>query len=149
MSDFSVFEFENNLILWWHKRMTTEGVEECVRLGERMMARGKIGFLTLIDPGVDLNAPSDGRRAMASFLSRNEQRIAAAAVAYEASGFKATAVRSIITAVNLASRSSFPNKVFSDTTEAMEWLAESTGTPGPAADRLKRAIELRRPQLAS
>jgi hypothetical protein len=62
--------------------------------------------------------------------------IGAAAIAYEADGFKATIVRSVITAINLASSTRFPNRVFAGADQAIDWLAEAL-----ADDKL--ALQLR------
>ena len=149
MAVYSVFEFEKTLVLWWHTAMPVEGVNECVALGERMMLRGKVSFLTLIDAGVDLKAPPEARRGIADFLARNDKRIAAAAIVYGAAGFKASALRSIITAINLASRATFPSKVFAETEQGLNWLGEQTGMPPLSAQRLLHACKQRQSQLAS
>jgi hypothetical protein len=54
---------------------------------------------------------------------------------FEAPGFQATVVRSMVTAGNLASRASHPTKVFGDLRAGCDWLCRLT--PGePTAPRL-------------
>ncbi len=53
--------------------------------------------------------------------------IAAAAVVLEVTGFQATVIRSVVTAINLASGSSFPNKVFASLSPACVWLSTQVG----------------------
>jgi hypothetical protein len=55
-------------------------------------------------------------------------------VVCEGTGFRATAVRSIVTAIHMASRSTHPSRVFSTPEPAIEWLAgtRSDGALGAA-----------------
>ncbi len=139
MAEFSVFDFETTLVLMWHERISLEGVRRCIRTAENMKGRTPICFLTVIGKDTPIDTPREARKELARFLKNWEEQISAAAIAYEATGFKATALRSIVTAINLTARTTFPNKVFQSLDEAAAWLMlTSKGTP-EAAQRLVKA----------
>jgi hypothetical protein len=47
--------------------------------------------------------------------------------------FHATAIRSLVTAINVASRAQHPNRVFSDLREGLSWVSRLTAAePTPA-----------------
>jgi tRNA U38,U39,U40 pseudouridine synthase TruA len=56
-------------------------------------------------------------------LKSYDKHLAGAAITFEGRGFKMTMVRSVITAINMASRTQFPNSVFADVDSAATWLA--------------------------
>jgi hypothetical protein len=126
-SHFSTFAIGPAAILIWHERITVEGVESLTRvfkkLSETRVDDG-FGLLTIIENGADVTTPADARNAMSKALNDYERWLRAAAIAYEADGFKATIVRSVVTAINLISGARFPNRVFRDNREALQWLGE-------------------------
>lgn len=80
-----------------------------------------IGLLTIIEdkaPAPD----NDARGRIAEFLGQAEF-IAASGVAFEGSGFRAAAVRSIVSGLTILARQPFPHKVFSSIFATMEWLS--------------------------
>jgi hypothetical protein len=93
------------------------------------------GFLCVLEPSAQLVMEPDVREGVNAFARRYSERFSGAAIVYEVPGFQATVVRSIVTAVNLASRATHPTKVFDDLRAATAWLARLT--PGePSATRL-------------
>jgi hypothetical protein len=86
-----------------------------------------LGFLTILERDTDIRPSAAARQAVAQVLTDYGADIAGAAIAYEADGFKATIVRSVITAINLASSTRFPNRVFAGSDQAIDWLAEALG----------------------
>ena len=93
------------------------------------------GYLCLLEPSAELTLPADLRESVNAYVRRYSTRFTGAAVVFEAPGFQATVVRSVVTAVNLASRASHPTKVFDDLRAGTNWLCRLT--PGePAASRL-------------
>jgi len=79
-------------------------------------------------------------------VRRYSPRFSGVAVVFEAPGFQATVVRSLVTAVNLASRASHPTKVFDELRAGTSWLCQLT--PGePAGARLLAVTnQLRKPR---
>lgn len=93
------------------------------------------GFLCLLEPSAQLVMSPDIREGVNAFARRYSERFTGAAIVYEVQGFQATVVRSIVTAVNLASRATHPTKVFDDLRAGTSWLSRLT--PGePTAARL-------------
>jgi hypothetical protein len=81
----------------------------------------KVGVCSIIELGSTRPA-AEVRGAFARVMERFTRAICGSAIVYEGNGFKATAVRSVVTAVNLASAASHPNKVFGDVSSAFTWL---------------------------
>jgi MFS superfamily sulfate permease-like transporter len=98
-------------------------------LSELSRRPNRISYLSLIDPamrGID----ADARERMAAVVRRHSKQIAGAAMVSEGSGFRATAVRSIITAIHLASRAAHPLRVFESLEPALVWLKTRPGNVG-------------------
>jgi len=72
---------------------------------------------------MDLQVGSGVRRELARVLKVYGPDIGAAAIVYEGLGFKATIVRSVVTAIALTSHNQFPYRVFAGVDPAMQWLA--------------------------
>jgi len=79
-------------------------------------------FLTALQPGCDLSASSEVRKDVAALLKSYEWSLACAAIVFENNGFGMTIVRSVITAINMMSRSRFPNAVFGNLDGALRWM---------------------------
>lgn len=117
-------------ILLWRHAFTLPGVESvaaAVQDLKRKYRGQKLGFLTVIEPELEMHVTADVRTALTAFLESVDQDLAAAAVVYEAHGFQATIARSIVTAIDLAARSSFAHRVFADMHEALHWMAGKVG----------------------
>lgn len=94
----------------------------------------KFGFVALIEPNAQLLLPPDIRHGINTLVKRYSPRFTGAAIIFEKPGFHATAVRSVVTAINVASRASHPNHVFADLREGVYWLSKLTPPdPAPAA----------------
>jgi hypothetical protein len=108
---------------------------------EELAARyDKFGYLGVIEADAQLLMPPDVRTGMNTLVKRFSPRFTGAAIVFEKTGFHATAVRSLVTAINLASRATHPNHVFSDMREGVGWLSQIT--PGePAAGGLLQIIQ--------
>lgn len=119
-------------VLIWHDCISVEGVD-CVRrvfaaLRREHSVRG-FGFLTIIEEEADITTSAQVRQQLSALLAEHEPWLRAASIAYQGKGFKATIARSAITAINMASRARFPNRVFQEPIDAMRWLAAEVGTP--------------------
>jgi hypothetical protein len=100
----------------------------------------KFGYLGVIEAEAQLLMPPDVRTGMNALVKRFSPSFTGAAIVFEKTGFHATAVRSLVTAINLASRATHPNHVFSDMREGVAWLSQMT--PGePAAGGLLMIIQ--------
>lgn len=147
-AEFAVTTVGSCVVLWWRTGVVMEGANAARQAFKRTVERypsKKVTFLTLIEGKADIKTPGPVRRAIATLLSDYDRHIGAAAIVYEATGFEATVARSIITAINLASRGSFRNRVFSDTVAACTWLSteQNDGTNLAPANLLRTVQELR------
>ena len=100
----------------------------------------KFGFLVFNEPEAQLLMESDIRDGVSGIVKRFSPCFTGAAIVYEKAGFHATAMRSIVTAINFASRASHPNKVFDDLQEGVSWLSKLT--PGePTGTQLMHVVK--------
>lgn len=131
-SHFSTLEVGPCAVLIWHERISVEGVQSAARvftkLSETQGDKG-FGFLTIIENDADVSTSAEARNAMSKALTDHDRWLRAAAIAYEADGFKATIVRSVVTAINLISAPRFPNRVFRSNREAVRWLGDKLAFP--------------------
>lgn len=93
------------------------------------------GYLSVLEPSGSLTMAPDLRESVDAYVRRYSTRFTGAAIVFEAPGFQATVVRSVVTAINLASRASHPTKVFDDLRTGCSWLGRLT-TGEPTASRL-------------
>ena len=129
-ADVAVGIVDDFVLLVWRRRIVPEGVRWArdafaklagERAGERQ-AR-KIVFLTTVLPDCDINTPAEVRQDVAALLKTHERQLACAAIVFEKNGFGMTIVRSVMTAIHLASRSRFPNAAFGNVESAFAWMA--------------------------
>ncbi len=81
----------------------------------------KVNYFSVIEQGTLVMHP-EARREMAKVVSKHTQNIKGAAFVCHGTGFRATAVRSVITAIHMASFASHPLRVFSALDPALAWL---------------------------
>jgi hypothetical protein len=111
----------------------------------------RIAHLCIITPESGMLPPGEVREALQRLMMRFDKRLAAAAIVYEGTGFKATAVRSIVTGLCMVARTTHPTRVFTREGEACLWVAQALALPALLArselcDAMK---ELRRHQARS
>jgi hypothetical protein len=134
-TDFAVATLGSYVLLLWRKKTGLQAVT-WVRKAFADFLRDhpdeKISFLTVVQADCALGTSEEIRKALADLLGTYKSNLAGAAVAFEAQGFQMTVLRSVITAVNIATRARFPNAVFAHTGDAVAWLRDhSTGSdPG-------------------
>lgn len=111
-------------VLWWLRTHMTYAILDAADAACADIVRtyGTIGYIALFEPDATVMMPSEFRAPSAQFVARYSDRFFGAAMVYEPSGFKATVVRSVITAVHLASRARHPLRVTSDLAAAVDWL---------------------------
>jgi hypothetical protein len=94
----------------------------------------RFGCLAVVEPGAKLRLPADVREGYGALIERYSPRFTGIAIIYEKSGFQATALRSLITALNVASRAAHPHHVFADLREGAAWVSKLTASePTPVA----------------
>ncbi len=102
------------------------------------------GFLAVLESSAKLTMEPDLRESVDAYVRRYSTRFTGAAIVFEATGFQATVVRSVVTAINLASRASHPTKVFDDVRTGCSWLGRLTPGEPTAARLYELATQLRK-----
>jgi len=122
-------------VIIWRRNTTIEGVKACDRtLTEARPDLPKgCGALTIVEPGAPMPS-AEAREALSLFLREAGDVIQLSAVVYEGAGFRAAAVRSVVTGISLVAKQPFPHKVFATVAAASSWMAPSLPV-GPAASR--------------
>jgi hypothetical protein len=101
------------------------------------------GYLAVVEPEAKFLLPPDIREGVQANVKRFSSRLAGAAIVFEKPGFQATALRSVVTAINFASRATHPNQLFADLRDGISWLNQLTGGEPTAARLLGIAKMLR------
>lgn len=101
------------------------------------------GYLAIVEPEAKFLLPPDIREGVQANVKRFSSRLAGAAIVFEKPGFQATALRSVVTAINFASRATHPHQLFADLRESISWLTPLTGGEPTAARLLAIARMLR------
>ncbi|RYE88874.1 MAG: hypothetical protein EOO75_12825 [Myxococcales bacterium] len=81
------------------------------------------------------------RQAMMHFVRACQPRFEAAAIIVPHSGFVGAAVRSVFSAILMATRPITPIKMFGSTSEAVAWLRQTTPCRLPDAARLAAHVD--------
>ncbi len=119
----------------------TRGDLTSIRALDQAVARqaaafGTVAYLVLLEAGADLMMDADVRQAASKMVADHTGHLLGAAMVYERQGFAATAFRSLVTAINLTSRASHPNRVFSELAPAVTWLGELDPSVRPCSQEL-------------
>jgi hypothetical protein len=134
---FAVFSVDECVVLVWKQPPIMAAVDENRRLFQQLRTRhpqDKLSYLVVAETGVGIQMPSDVRAALAAMLREYQKAIVGSAIVFEGTGFRASIVRSVVAAINIASRLEFPSSVQSDLASAARWLVEKGGLRMSAAD---------------
>lgn len=82
-----------------------------------------IAYLAVIVPDVK-SFDSEAQRRLSNAVGKHTDHTSGAAIVYEGTGFRATTVRSVLTAIHWASRAKHPLKVFATVGSALSWLKQ-------------------------
>jgi hypothetical protein len=140
---FAVALVASYIVLIWRRDITLRGVAALRRAFDHVRlhrSHTKAGLLTIIRKDCKLVAEADVRGALAQLLKANERGIGGAAIAYEGNGFVSAVVRSVITAINLASGSHFANTVVGNSEEAVAWLVKTMQDPSTETAEALRSV---------
>jgi hypothetical protein len=125
----------------WRNETTLDGVRalhsECSKFATKH-PRG-IGLLTIVSAGAPMPA-SPVRQAVAAFLAQGSLYIKCSGVLMEGTGFRAAAVRSVVTGLTMLAKQAYPHRVCS-VHDAASMLAHALTAAGgrtidPAALRV-------------
>jgi hypothetical protein len=111
--------------------ITLPGVEAIGRGFAKLTQRDKKACsLSIVERKSGPGTAPEARDAIAEIAKKYDKNMTGSAVVCDGTGFRATAVRSVVTAILMASRSSSPTKVFAAPEPALDWLQ----TTRPARD---------------
>ena len=148
---YKISTLANVIVLIWTGAPSVDGVKTCTSAFttlRREDPKSKVGLLSIIEQEAGHGTmDASVRNELSRMLKDNEKAIQAAAVVFEAQGFKATVVRSVVTAIQMASRVSFPSSVFQDRFAGAKWLVDHM--PGSPASLAALTPLLRNTRLAS
>jgi hypothetical protein len=112
--DYALAHWRQVFLVLWRRETTLAGARHldtaCTAFARTQP--GGIGLLTIVESGAPL-PPAPARDAIASFLASGSAFIKCSAVVFEGSGFRAAAVRSVVTGLTLMARQAYPHKVCS------------------------------------
>ena len=119
----------------WRHETTPKGVQalhdECGKFATKH-PRG-IGLLTIVSAGAPMPT-SPVRQAVADFLAQGGAYIKCSAVLMEGTGFRAAAVRSVVTGLTMLAKQAYPHRVCS-VHDAVSLLSHTlTAASGRAVD---------------
>lgn len=145
--DYALASWQQIFAVIWRRETTMQGASH-LRAGCTEFAmhhpRG-IGLLTIVEARAPM-PPSEPRNEIASFLHDASSFIKCSAVVYEGTGFRAAAVRSVVTGLTMMARQAYPHRVC-DLVEASRMYAEilpaATGRPVIAEHFRSSLAELR------
>jgi hypothetical protein len=146
--DYALAHWQQVFAVLWRRETTVEGARDLARSCSAFAAtqpRG-IGLLTIVESGAPLPA-SAARNEIAEFLASGSRFIKCSAVVFEGSGFRAAAVRSVVTGLTLMAKQAYPHKVCSleDAVSMFERiLPEATGRAVSGAEFRTSLDELRK-----
>jgi hypothetical protein len=118
LPEYAVVVYQGILIQLWRVATSTEGV----RLVRKTLAEFDRQIeLTMVVIEDGAARPDGSARSELDALGKAlAPRFAA--VVFEGHGFKAAAVRAVMTSIGLFTRSALPSRIFSNTDDAIQWL---------------------------
>ncbi len=132
------------LLVQWRTGVTLEGVQGVARYRDRLASAGRLmGALHVAEEGISMPAPHV--RAEAAVALRNGTRASACALVTTGSGFGASAVRSLGTAL-FAMRGGPPTRLFATIPDGFTWLVgkvQATASHGELVTAVEQLRALR------
>jgi hypothetical protein len=123
-SCYAVSAVDRIVVFVWTHVPTMDGVVAMTKVFETVHASGsgQLGMLIMIDPRASGLVPAPVRDQLTQGMRQYAPKIRAVAFVFEGTGFAATIVRSVITAMNLVSRPTYWVSVFADRSRAVTEL---------------------------
>lgn len=119
--EYAVVVYEGILLQLWRTATTADGVR-LVRKTLKDFAQ-QIRFTVVVIEDGATTPGSEARAELQALAAELVPRFAA--VVYEGDGFRAAAVRAVITSILLFTRQALPVKIFSSTASATEWARKA------------------------
>ena len=121
--DHLIATWRNVLILVWKQETTQEGVHKLKASYDALAQKfpKNVFLLTVVEQDAPMPA-SPVRVALADFLAGCKGKMVLSAVVHEGTGFRAAAVRSVVTGLAMMANLPYPHKVFATVDDASRWL---------------------------
>ena len=121
--DYTIMSWDRCLGLVWKKETTVAGMQAYTQVYREVSLRYPSGIylLTIVEEDAPM-PPYEAREAVAVFLRNGAGRIRMSAVVHEGAGFRAAAVRSVVTGISMLSKVPFPHHIFATVEQAAKWL---------------------------
>lgn len=149
-ADHAVGTWNDYFIVIWRNETKMEAVEGMTKLFDEFAGQHPdgVGFVTIVERNAPL-PPGSVRDALARFLGQ-ATTIKGSGVVFEGSGFRASAVRSVVTGLTMLAKQPFPHKVFATVEQVTTWLVEEINRAmgsSTGADELLDGIRTLRREL--
>jgi hypothetical protein len=150
--DYAMATWDSIFILIWRHDTTNEGIETLRHKLEhfgRSRPQG-LGLVTIVEQEAPMPT-SAVREKMAGLMADISKVLKCSAVVFEGTGFRAAAVRGVVTGLMLLARQPYPHKVFASMTDGCSWLGSNLrDKQGWEVDprKLTRAIDELRLRIA-
>jgi hypothetical protein len=112
------------VILIWRAETTSAGIRYAQDVFDALALKYPQGvfLLNVVEPDAPMPVP-EVRSGMAAFLTKGGSRMTLSAVVHEGQGFRAAAVRSLVTGLALITKLPYRHKIFSNVAEAVAWFS--------------------------
>lgn len=123
---------------------TVQGVREGQRVFDEHAKNwpGGVLILTVVEEGAPM-PDAAARNELGRMLKSGAGRTKKSAVVYEGDGFRAAAVRSVVTGISVFSKPPFPHKIFARVADAAGFLASEAGNGVTGKDLLNIITDVR------
>lgn len=122
-SDYFIATWENVEVVVFMNETTMEATANVQRTFDDLASRfpGGIFLMTVVEQNAPMPSPKV-RDALGQILVQGAGRMILSAVAHEGTGFRAAAVRSVVTGIAAFAKLSYPHKVFATVQEVGRWF---------------------------
>jgi hypothetical protein len=126
------------VIVVWRNETTVSAIVElgnCLQDHSNLLGK-PIGLFMVAERRAPLPT-ADSRKASADVLQ--VARLAFSALTFEGTGFRAAAVRGVVTGISMLAKQAFPHKAFATVEDAAAWASQHAVHDGPA-DAVERGL---------
>jgi hypothetical protein len=137
------------VIAVWRRETRLDALDKLSALiAERAEQDSSLALLQVVESNA-VPPESAVRAALSALLRRHDQQLSCSAVVFEGEGFRAAALRGVVTAIGLLSRPRFPHEVFATPLAGIQWIAKQHASRDPKwMDEAGRAVTALRAAIA-
>jgi hypothetical protein len=139
--DHALATWHRVVIVVWRRETSPSAIE---RLGLAMLVLERaighsVGLFMVVEQGAPL--PSNEARSTSATVLQKAS-LALSAVTFEGAGFRAAAVRAVVTGIGLLAKAPYPYKSFAQVEEAAAWVHLRTSADGEGPSVPEKALLL-------